>query len=138
MYKVTVTEVGVALVCNINVTENPHVELFIRRGVRPTINRYDAKFMFNATSEMNAVFTTWANISSYYLGVSAPYYDGDNSQPSYAIVEMELFTTGCLFLNELTEVWESRGCRVIFLLLSQLLKSLIFLPFQVVIFLTNG
>lgn len=90
--------------------ENCTIEIRYRRGGRPTLERYDDIMIFQPNSTASyKVFHLWSNMAINYVALKV--ISNSTYIPQDAF-EMEMFTTGCIYWNNIKEVWEGSGCKV--------------------------
>lgn len=114
LYQVNISGSGMALVTSIKYQiENCTIEIRYRRGGRPTLERYDDIMIFQPNSTASyKVFRLWSNMAINYVALKV--ISNSTYIPQDAF-EMEMFTTGCIYWNNIKEVWEGSGCKVCWL-----------------------
>ena len=125
VFRMLIDKPGVSLAARVSCSGNETVKMFLSRGKRPSQSNYDESALFKCQEESGyVVFEAWRNISLYYVGIKVMPRDqvefeaekkfnrGDDEEEEPFDIVLEMFVTGCLFLEEETETWIDKGCEV--------------------------
>ncbi|XP_065664958.1 uncharacterized protein LOC100198378 isoform X5 [Hydra vulgaris] len=111
IYQLNISNItpGVAFLCILNTPNNEAFKILFKKDGWPSEEKFDDVAFYNTTKSY-AIFKTEYNITSYYIGVMT---ENQSGALKYEFkVGLEILTIGCLFWDEVANIWSNKGCQV--------------------------